>query len=198
MIAATKLKAIPFRFDHDEHIYYVNGRPVPNVTSMLKTVGKVNADHYTEAARERGRAVHSLTADVDLKAVDPTKLVSKYRGYVLAHVAAMAALKPVHLAIEEPIVHPQFRFGTRPDRVAKVFGVLSVLDEKTGGKEKWHAIQTALQAIGIGWKYGVMPEAIQRFTLYLDDNGRFKNELHPKRRDFDEAYDVIRQTCNGG
>lgn len=191
----TLLKPLPFRFDYDAHVYYVNDKPVPNITSMLVTVGKVDPTYYTEDARERGRAVHALTADVDLRAVDPTRLVSKYRGYVLAHVAAMARLKPTFVAVEEPDVHPLYRFGGRPDRVAKVFGVLSVLDEKTGREEKWHAVQTALQAILKAWRYGLEPEAMQRFTLYLDDGGGFRNKLHPGKRDYYEAFDVIRECC---
>lgn len=195
LLATARLKAIPFRFDHDAHVYYVNDAPIPNTTSMLVQTGHVDPRYYTEESRIRGRAVHGFTARVDLKALDVDRLVSPYRGYVLAHVEAMARLRPTMLAIEEPIVHPQFRFGTRPDREAKVFKALSVIDEKTGGREKWHAIQTAIQAIGIGWKYAVPPEMIQRFTLYLSDNGHFSNVLHNRRRDFDDAYDIIRECC---
>lgn len=192
---ATLLKPIAFRFDADAHAYFVNDRQVPNITSMLQQVGKVDPKYYTDEHRERGRAVHALTADVDLRAVDPRTLVSPYRGYVLAHVAAMDRLKPKVLEVEVPDVHPQYKFGGRPDRVAKVFGVLSVLDEKSGREEKWHAIQVALQAILKGWRYGLAPESIQRFTLYLDNGGGFKNRLHAKRRDFDEAFEIIRACC---
>ena len=198
LIASPRLKPLPFRFDYDEHVYYVNDKPIPNTTSMLINTGHVDPRYYTEESRIRGRAVHGLTAKVDLGSIDVAKLVSPYRGYVLAHVAAMERLKPARpmVAIEVPVVHPQFRFGTRPDRVAKIFRVLSVTDEKTGGREKWHALQTAIQAIGFGWKYHVPPELIQRFTLYLSENGHFSNVLHPRRRDYDEAYEVIRECCS--
>lgn len=190
----TLLKPIPFRFDYLEHRYFVEGEQVPNITGMLVEAGKIDPQYYTEESRERGRAVHSLTADVDLRAIDPAKLVSKYRGYVLAHVAAMARLKiKDFIAVEEPDVHPVYRFGGRPDRIAKVFGVVSVIDEKTGGAEKWHATQTALQAILKGWRLGLAPEAIQRCTLYLGDDGAFKSKWQTKRRDYDEAYEIIRE-----
>jgi hypothetical protein len=195
LLTAARLKPLPFRFDYDEHVYYVNDQPIPNTTSMLMQTGHIDPRYYTEESRVRGRAVHGLTSQADLQALDVDRLVSPYRGYVLAHAAAMARLKPAFLAIEEPVVHPQFRFGTRPDRVAKVFRALSVLDDKTGGREKWHALQTAIQAIGIGWKYHVPPELIQRFTLYVHENGGFSNQLHTRRRDFDEAYEVIRECC---
>lgn len=196
LLASPRLKPLPFRFDYDAHVYFVNDQPIPNTSSMLVQTGHIDPRYYTEESRIRGRAVHGLTAQADLKALDVDQLVSEYRGYVLAHGAAMARLKPTMIAIEEPVVHPQFRFGTRPDRVVKIHGVLAVLDDKTGGREKWHAIQTAIQAIGIGWKYHMPPELIQRFTLYIGESGHFSNVLHPRRRDFDVAYDVIRECCS--
>lgn len=195
LIASPRLKPLSFRFDHDAHVYFVNGKPIPNTSSMLVRTGHVDPRYYTEESRIRGRAVHGFTAQADLKALDVDKLVSPYRGYVVGHVKAIARLKPHMLAIEEPVVHPQFRFGTRPDRVVKMHGVLGVLDDKTGGREKWHALQTAIQAIGIGWKYHVPPELIQRFTLYVGADGQFSNVLHPRRRDYDEAYEIIRECC---
>lgn len=194
-MAATLVKPIAFRFDAESHTYWVGDRQVPNITSMLQQVGKVDPKYYTDEHRERGRIVHALTADVDLRAVNPHTLVSPFRGYVLAHVAAMDRLKPTVLEVEVPDVHPQYKFGGRPDRVVKVFNVLSVLDEKSGREEKWHAVQVALQAILKGWRYGLRPETIQRFTLYLSNSGDFKNKLHPKRSDFDEAYEIIRTCC---
>jgi hypothetical protein len=195
MQLATRLKPIPFRFDYDEHVYYVNDKPIPNTTSMLQRTGHVDPKYYTEESRERGRAVHALTAAIDLKSIDVGKLVSPYRGFALAHEKAMARLRPEMIAIEVPVVHPGYRYGTRPDRVLKIYRALGVLDEKSGGKEKWHAIQTALQAIGVAWKFGLRPELLQRFTLYLQNDGYFKNEMHTKRSDFDEAYEIIRECC---
>lgn len=195
LIPSPRLKPLPFRFDYDEHVYYVNDKPIPNTSMMLVKTGHVDPRYYTEESRIRGRAVHGLTAQADLQALDVDRLDSPYAGYVRAHRDAMARLKPKFVAIEEPVVHPQFRFGTRPDRVVKLFRVLAVLDDKTGGREKWHALQTAIQAIGIGWKYHIPPELIERYTLYVGENGRASNLLHARRRDFDEAYEVIRECC---
>jgi hypothetical protein len=183
---------VPFRFDHVEHTYTVNGREIPHVTGMLQKAGKVDPFYYNDRVRERGRAVHSLTAEYDLGALDVSRLVSKYRGYVLAHVAAMQALKPTWVAIEEPEVHSKYLFGTRPDRIGKLYRVLSIVDEKSGVKEKWHPIQTALQAVCVSWRYNLAPEAMPRYALYVSENGRFKLEPHDKRSDIDEAYRVIK------
>lgn len=190
------MKPLPFRFDDVEHVYYVNDKPVPNISLMLQKTGHVDPTYYTEEARERGRIVHSLTADVDLRAVNPATLVSPYRGYVLAHVKAMSRLRVRDfLEVEQPDVHPSYRFGGRPDRILKLFRVLTVLDEKTGGPEKWHGIQTALQAILKAWRYGLKPEAVARTTLYLEAGGEYKNRPQVKRGDFGTAFDVIKECC---
>lgn len=189
------LKPVVFHFDHAEHIYTVAGKVIPNVTGMLQKTGWVDPTYYTDAVRERGRAVHQLTAEYDLGALDVSRLVSKYRGWVLAHVGAMQALKPTWEAIEEPEVHPTYRFGSRPDRVGKIFKVRTVVDEKSGLKDKAHQIQTALQAICVAWRYNLAPESMARAALYIRDTGRFERVPHTKRADFDEAYRIIKTCC---
>lgn len=190
------MKAIPFRFDHVEHAYFVEGRQIPNVTGMLQQTGWVDPTYYTDDVRERGRAVHQLTAEYDLGALDPARLVSKYRGWLLAHVAAMQRLKIKSWdAIEEPEVHPFYKFGTRPDRVGKIYRVRSIVDEKSGLKDKAHPIQTALQAICVSWRWHLAPEAMPRYALYLSESGKFELVPHTKKADLEEAYRIIKECC---
>lgn len=189
------MQPIEFRFDHVEHVYTVDGRVIPNVTGMLQRTRWVDPTYYTDAVRERGRAVHQLTAEYDLGALDVSRLVSKYRGWVLAHVAAMQALKPTWVAIEEPEVHPKYLFGTRPDRIGKIYRALSIVDEKSGLEDKSHPIQTALQAICVSWRYKLKPEMMPRFALYIREDGRYKLVPHTKRSDLEEAYRIIKECC---
>lgn len=191
------LKPIAFRFDNVDHAYFIGAKQVPNTSLMLQRAGHVDPTYYTDAVRERGRAVHQLTAEYDLGALDVSTLVSKYRGWVLAHVAAMQRLRPTWDTIEEPEVHPVYQFGTRPDRVGKIYRVRSIVDEKSGGKEKWHGLQTALQAIGVAWRYNLKPESMPRFALYIEASGRFELEPHTRKTDFDEAYRMIKAQAMG-
>lgn len=191
------LRPVPFRFDHVDHVYSVDGRAIPNVTGMLQATGWVDPRYYNDEVRERGRAVHQLTAEYDLGALDPSTLVSKYRGWVLAHVAAMTRLRPTWEIIEEPEVHPVHLFGTRPDRVGKIYKVRSIVDLKSGVKDKAHQIQTALQAICISWRWHLAPEAIPRYTLYIAQSGAFELVPQTKRADIDEAYRIIKKCCGG-
>lgn len=192
------MASLPHRFDADDHSYtdLATGEELPHITGMLEATGWTDSAFFTDDGRERGSAVHKLTADYDLGALDLSACVSRYRPYLLGHATAMAILKPEILAVEESIVHPDFRFGGRPDRVWRLLKALAVGDEKSGGEEKSHQIQTALQAILVSVEYNnIPPEMIERYALYLDKKGKFKLVEHRNRRDFDEARRIIKRCC---
>jgi len=187
----------PFRFDVETHQYVdlVSGEELPHITGMLWQTNWIDDRWYTEESCDRGQAVHKLTADFDLGALDPDMCVSPFRNYLLAHVKAMTTLRPEILSVEEPIAHGHYRFAGRPDRVERIYGLLSVLEIKSGDPEKSHQIQTALQAILTSSRTNLPAEMWGRFALYVKKNGKFKVEQHRDRKDFDEAYRIIRAVC---
>lgn len=192
------ITAAPFRFDADAHEYIdlETGAVLAHITQMLEATGWVNSRWFTDESRQRGTAVHKLTADFDLGALDVRACVSPYRGYLLGHVAAMEVLKPDILSVEEPIVHPApRRFGGRPDRVVRLYGLLGVLEIKSGGKEPCHPIQTALQAMLVAIDQGLPPECLSRWCLYLKPSGKFTLEHHRAARDFREASRIVTAVC---
>jgi hypothetical protein len=191
------MSATEFRFDVAAHEYFLNGTLVPSITQMIEQCGLVDADWYTEESRVRGTAVHDLTAAYDLGALDPATCGSKYRGWLLGHVAAMKMLRPKWTHVEEPFVHGRLRFGGRPDRLGLVFQLRSLLEIKSGAMEKSHQIQTALQAILVAAESGfaIPPEHWNRLALYVKPNGKFKLEQHKDRADFDEARRIIQRCC---
>lgn len=189
-----RVLADSFRFDAEAHEYIslVDGQVLPHITGMLERTGWIDDTWMTEESSERGRCVHALTAEYDLAGLELETCVSRYRGYLLAHAAAMRALRPTWTAIEEPVVHPLLRFGGRPDRVGRVQQLQTVLEVKSGVEAPSHAIQTALQAILVS-AYAPLPAAQwRRLALYLKANGKYKLIEHRDRRDFDEAHRIIR------
>lgn len=124
-----------FRFDslNHEYIELQTGVVLPHITGMLEATGWIDDTWYEEEDRERGTAVHRLTADYDLGAIeDPADVSSRYKGWLLAHVAAMAIMRPTILAVEQPLVHPTLKFGGRPDRIVIAYGARGVLELKSG------------------------------------------------------------------
>ena len=223
MIAAPS-----FRFDEAEHAYYLDGKRIPSITQLLDMGGLVNgAAYFTEESRRRGTEVHALCADWDMGALDPSVLTSNEswaslakgeisrRPYLMAYMAACAALKPKWEAIEEADVHPRYGFAGRTDRVGIVLGKQTVLEIKSGAKPSvlrtvtdcegntftyqhptnQHAIQTALQSELATVRWPLPAEHWQRLVLYLKPSGKFSVERHEDRRDFDVAMDLIRRFC---
>lgn len=186
-----------FRFDANRHEYIdtERGEVLPHITGMLEATGWIDDRWYTEESRERGSAVHRLTADFDLGALDPSRCNSTYRPYLLGHVKAMSIAMPFWLHVEEPMVSAAEGFGGRPDRVGTLYGAQAILEVKTGGVEDAHEIQTALQAILVAPELRLPAESIQRYALYLKPDGKFRLEWHKRPANFVEAWKIIRETC---
>lgn len=187
-----------FRFDSRRHEYIdpANGEQFPHITGMLEDAGEVDSEWFTEDSRIRGSAVHRMTADFDLGALDLETCVSRYKGWLLAHVYVMSVMRPDVLEVETPRVHPTFRYGGQPDRVWRYDGRLAIPEIKTGDYEESHLVQTALQAILVAPAYGIPPELFERYGVYLKESGRGKVERFDDPRDFDKARRIIKRCCH--
>lgn len=195
-------QAPAFRFDEGPHHYILEqtGELVTSITGMLKVAkrpdGKPWVDDrwFDQASRERGDWVHAQTARYDLGLLENVADVRhEHKGYLLAHVAAMQAVRPTILKVEEPGVHSVFRFGGRIDRVLLIQGLRSIWEIKTGDPEPSHQIQTALEALLESDSCGVPATSIRRRCCYLKADGGFKVKEHTDRRDHTEALNVLKQ-----
>jgi hypothetical protein len=193
----TATSSALFRFDAERHEYVDldTGAVLPHITGMLEATGWIDSTWYSDEDRDRGTAVHRLTADYDLDALDLASCVSPFRGWLLAHVNAVQIVRPQILAVEEPIVHPVYKYGGRPDRQVVIERAFGVWEGKTGRPEKSHAIQTALQAFLVALEHNLPAEMVRRWCVYLQDKGKWKLEEHTRRADFDEARRIIRLCC---
>jgi hypothetical protein len=190
---------VRFRFDalNHEYIDTDTGVVLPHITGMLEQTGWIDNRWYTPESCERGHYVHRLTADYDLGALTDVKgCTSAYKGWLLAHVKVMSMVRPQIIAVEEADVHPKFRYGGRPDRLEIVYGVKSVVEVKSGLKEKSHGIQLALQAMLAERRFGIPARAIGRYCLYLKGTGRGQLYEHKDKGDYAKARKVIRE-CTG-
>lgn len=192
--------ATAFRFDARSHEYLSpdTGEVYPHITGMLKAAGLVDDRWYTDASRERGSGVHKLTADYDrgfIPREEVPQVDSPYKGWLQAHVAACDIVQPSWSSVEVALLHPEFRYGGRPDRAGLVYGARAVVEIKSGDPEPAHAIQLALQAMLLASVERLPAESIQRYAMYLKGNGRFKFHHFPNHRDFAEARRIIRTCC---
>jgi hypothetical protein len=187
------MSATAFRFDEATHVYTdLQGRQIPSVTQLLKRAGFIDTTWLTDAGRERGTAVHELTAQYDYGALtDLDGLVSPYRGYVLGWAQAMKLLAHEWTVIEEGIAHPTMKFAGKPDRGGRVFARPACNELKTGAKEAWHGIQTALQCLLLEARLGCPADDIDRYATYIKSDGKFKVEQFKDRTDFARARKLV-------
>lgn len=187
-----------FRFDDldGEHAYYLDDVRIPSITQLIERGGLIKGgDFFTDASRDRGLEVHRLCADFDMGVLDVARLETPRRGYVLAYVAACAALRPSWDAIEVADVHPGYRFAGRTDRLGTVLRRRSVVEIKSAAKAGHHAVQTALQAILASARWPLPAESWCRLTIYVKASGKFTVEQHTDRRDLDVAMRLIKEFC---
>jgi hypothetical protein len=184
-----------FRFDAKSHTYTVGGKRVLSITQLLTVSGEVNEEFFTDEGSARGTAVHKLTANFDMGAIDLATGGGVYRPYLLAYADALALIPHRWTAIEEPFVHRGYRFAGTPDRVGIVRGAASVFEIKSGGFSKSHQVQTALQAILVSDRLQLPPEMIQRYVLYVTPKGRGKVEINDKASDFSKARSILQRFC---
>mgnify|MGYP001612912948 CR=1 FL=1 len=185
------------RFDLARHLYTdpATGEVLPHITGMLEDTGWIDSTWYDAQGAARGTAVHALTKDYDLGMRALNSDWDRYRGYVVAHIAAMDRLQPTWTEIEEAHIHPTLRFGGRPDRVGTISGRRSIVDEKTGTPRKADAIQTALQAILISSVYDLPPRYWVRQAWYLRRNGKPKIVPFDNPHDITIAEGIVKECC---
>ena len=194
------MSEVHFRYDDDRHEYFAldTGELLPHITGILEAAGRIDTRWYTRASRERGTRVHNWTMDIDFKILPSLDEVEDdLRPYLSAYKLFAAIERPVMLAIEVPAVHSVFRFGGRIDRQVRMRKRIGLLEIKTGGTERWHMLQTALQAMLQSEETGIPAETLGRWVVYLrklgktNSRGRFALEEHRDPADFAEARQIL-------
>jgi hypothetical protein len=140
---------------------YSTGRPA--VTDLLTAAGLVDPTWFTEEARLRGTAVHTLCEYDDEGDLDESKIDERLIGYLQSYRRwrELCGFKPEWIEIS---VGNGLYAGT-PDRVI-VSRPRALYDLKTGAFNRGHAIQTALYV-------NLLPDpySYSRFGIYLQADG---------------------------
>lgn len=157
-------------FDPTTHRYTTpEGKPLLSVTQILKLAGLIDDRWFTEEACWKGSVVHKV-CELDCKGtLDESSVDPAAAGYLAAWRAWKNAVGFKALEIEQPMAND--RYAGTPDRTGSVgYGHYAVVDLKTGSTAKWHSLQLAA--------YGALafppwPRAARRFTVRLQDDGRY-------------------------
>lgn len=178
---------MPITLDETTHTYTTpDGQVVPSVTQILADVGLIDCQWFTDQATFRGTFVHEATALDDRDDLDDDQLSDSLGGYVEAWRAFRRESKAAILSIEERVFNPTLAYAGTLDRRVMFRGCEWVIDIKTGGSLRWHALQTAAYAscVSAGPRHLSLPGPLKRATVHLRPNGRYSFLAHDDFQDF--------------
>lgn len=160
------------------------GKPRISVTQVLTVAGRINSEWFTEEACWRGTAVHRLTEQYDRgeSFVTPPGL----GGYLDAYATFLAVVRPVYTDIEVKVQSDPLDLAGQIDRVcSELWGRPAIIDLKTGPPYPWHGQQLA--------GYNMLRPTGARWTLHLQENGRYRLLLHDDPQDHRKfVFDLAR------
>ena len=153
--------------DLDSHRYTLDGVAIPGCTSVLAAMGATPGFNFLspdelEFYRSRGHAVHSAVEYSVKGTLDRRSLVDEVKRYLEGWQRAVEDHKIEILEIdgepfvERPLSHPIFRYGVKPDVVARIGKHSGPIEIKaTSAHAPATGLQLAAQLIAIR---NVMPK----------------------------------------
>ncbi len=176
-------------FDKATHEYKIGGVIVASVTQIIKEMGIIDAQYFTEYATTRGTYVHDSTVMIDNDSLDEAALSEPLRPYIEAYklFRSQVDYKPVY--IEHDLYDKALMFAGTPDRICEINGTPAVLDLKTSGPQAWHKAQTALYLHLTS--VSNVKKCLARYSLYLSANGAFKLKRHQDDSDIPAALLLV-------
>lgn len=180
-------------FEPVAHRYFYDGKPVPNVTSVLESAGFYSfggaSPDALRFARERGQAIHTATELDDRDDLDEDALDPQIAPYLAAWRRFRLQCEFVPTAIEERVYHPRLHYaGTLDRRGTMILGGRRgpvrrkvLLDIKHGVPQRATGPQTAAYLHTLP---PVERRAHSRFAVYLQADSRYNLIPHDDAGDF--------------
>ena len=166
------------KFDEKTHTYWLDGQKLISVTTVLREARLFDYTSGHGMYMDKGTNIHTLTELHDAGALDESKIVNPLVPYLDGWKKFKEETSVEVLGIEDPVYHALYRYAGKIDRRVRWNGKEAVIDIKTGLKAPWHALQTAAYAKCFDYP-------MNRFCLYLSDDGSYEVEEHRELTDWD-------------
>jgi hypothetical protein len=181
----------PVSFDPSSHAYRFHGRRLISVTQAIQAAGLIRSEWYTEASRQRGRAVHlavHFDAERDLDESSVSPLIRPYLE------AARTFKRDTHFVTElteARVWAIDLGYAGTLDHLGLIGKKQRVLvDWKTGTVPEWARLQTAGYANAFPNGAGFLRYAVQ---LQADGGYRITSfEPQEFRRDLTDFLACVR------
>ena len=160
------------RFIESPHSYLHDGEPIPGITQILSEMGLMGDYQPDPWYLERGRLVHLACEYLDKDGLDWDSLDDEIRSRVEAYQKFKKDYDFKPRMIEQPVHNHRLNVACTPDREGNIKWHDAVVELKNGGRQKWHRLQLAIQAICIGEDGG--RNTHHRYTLELKTDSTYK------------------------
>ena len=181
-------------FFPEDHLYMVDGKEVPSVTTILNYMsnveyGEINRAVLDQAAR-KGSLVHEYTENIDY-GCDPDEVEYEVAPYIKAYYEFRRDYKPDWILVEHPVYSDFYGYVGTLDRYGIIDGKRCIVDIKTvSSATKMQKLTTSAQtsAYAVALKEtNVDYYTDKRYALYLTKDGEYNLvELG----EYDKKYDV--------
>jgi len=165
-----------FIYNDPQHLYTLDGRPLPSTTGILKAEGFIDDAWFTEDARLRGTYVHLACHLYDKGTLDIDTLDDALRPYLDGYIRFKEETGFQVIESEIPHYHPQYLYAGTPDKIGMMNGTDTLVDLKSGIIQPWCALQTASYEMFFN-------RPMKRFGVQLTDDGKYKIVPFPDRTD---------------
>lgn len=168
-------------FDEEKHLYRLNGRIIPSVTTLMKPLSQsyyygIDEDVLNKAAY-RGTSVHNAIENFIRFGVDD--ISQEYKGYFDAFKKWYAHWNPEVLATESRVYHKFLMYAGTTDLACIIQNKTVCIDFKTSA-----TINKALTGVQLeGYSQAYTSHGIvfdQKAIVHLKNDGTYAMEWHDK------------------
>jgi hypothetical protein len=188
-------------FQADGHAYTLDGKPIPSVSAILKSLGNAFYARTPQAmaSLDRGSRVHQATEIMDALGMGPLDFEPDLAPYLTGWQQFITETGAQVREIEQTVFSEKLWFAGTFDRIITIFGRFCLIDIKTGGKQKTHPIQLA--AYAVAWEELTGEKIDYAGIVYLKDAKKRKYSFDQWRDDahglepFQPYKDTWRRYC---
>jgi hypothetical protein len=181
----------PVTFDASSHVYRFHGRRLMSVTQAIQAAGLIRSEWYTEASRQRGRAVHLAVHFDAERDLDESSVSSLIRPYLEAARTFKRDTNFVTELTEARVWAIDLGYAGTLDHLGLIGKKQRVLvDWKTGTVPEWARLQTAGYANAFPNGAGFL-----RYAVQLKPDGAYQiTSFEPQefRRDLTDFLACVR------
>ncbi len=173
MIRAIPDNLLIPEFHEADHSYWVNGKPAPGVTTILRSCGIGANSFWTVEGREFGKAVHMACRYQAERDLDFDSLDDKVKPRVEAYRRFCDEMNWVADIIEKPLGGGSPLYCGTPDQVQID---RAIIDLKCGTSDHSHGLQLAAYTFLLS-----NPHRYERWAVHLLETGKYSLRVFPKQ-----------------